>query len=330
MNQSEDQQRLFTYLKSQLPLHLSLADELCQLLGISADSAYRRIRGEKPVTLDELKKICGHYQISLDHVLQLRSDTVVFRASDLHKENIPFSEILNNLLTQVGWFNSFTEKNILYLCKDIPIWHFFHFPELAAFKTFFWAKTIHNDPAFANRKFSLKEFDCGAYYATGQKLIRQYNEIPSVEIWNLESINSTVSQLGFYKEAGVFSDKKETGLVLDAFIQTLDHLQQQAESGQKFMSGDTDLLHRAPVQLYINEVVIGSNTILATLDGQAVSFIPYNVFSFLSTRDQLFGESIAKSIGIIQSRSTLISKTGEKERNKFFHTIKDRINALRG
>lgn len=329
MDTSEIQQQLFSYLKNHLPAHLSLADELCQLLDISADSAYRRIRGEKPLTLSDLKKICDHYQLSLDQVLQLQKDTVVFRASDLHKSSFPFSEILNNLLTQVRYFNGFREKHILYLCKDLPIWHFFHFPELAAFKTFFWAKTIHNEHAFANRQFSLKEFDYEQYYITGQQIIKEYNLVPSVEIWNQESINSTISQLGFYKEAGVFSDKKEIGLVLDSFIQTLEHLQHQAEKGMKFMAGDTDVLYRAPVQLYINEVVIGSNTILTRLDGQTMSFIPYNVFSFMSTKDKVFGESIERSIGIIQSRSTLISQTGEKERNRFFNLMKERVNDLR-
>lgn len=329
MNTSELQQQLFSHLKNQLPTHLSLSDELCQLLNISADSAYRRIRGEKQLTLAELKMICDRYQLSLDQLLQLQTDTVVFRASDLHKTSFPFNEILSNLLLQVGHFNSYREKHILYLCKDIPIWHFFHFPELAAFKTFFWAKTIHNDPAYASRQFSLKEFDNETNYKTGQQIIREYNQIPSVEIWNQESINSTISQLGFYKEAGVFRDKKEIGQVLDAFIHTLEHLQHQAEKGTKFMAGDSEVLYRAPVQLYINEVVIGSNTILTRLDGQAMSFIPYNVFSFLSTKDQLFGESIERSIGIIQSRSTLISNTGEKERNRFFNVMKDRVNDLR-
>jgi hypothetical protein len=329
MDTGEIQQQLFSYLKNHLPAHLSLADELCQLLDISADSAYRRIRGEKPLTLSDLKKICDHYQLSLDQVLQLQNDTVVFRASDLHKDSFPFSEILSNLLSQVKYFNSFREKHILYLCKDLPIWHFFHFPELAAFKTFFWAKTIHNEKAFANRQFSLKEFDYEEYYNAGQLIIKEYNLVPSVEIWNQESINSTISQLGFYKEAGVFSDIKEIGMVLDSFIQTLDHLQHQAEKGVKFMAGQTDVMYRAPVQLYINEVVIGSNTILTRLDGQTMSFIPYNVFSFLSTKDKVFGESIERSIGIIQSRSTLISETGEKERNRFFNLMKERVNDLR-
>ncbi|HQZ76089.1 MAG TPA: helix-turn-helix domain-containing protein, partial [Chitinophagaceae bacterium] len=67
------QQQLFSHLKENLPAHLSLVDELCDLLDLSADSVYRRIRGEKPITLSELKKICEHYHLSLDQLLQLKT-----------------------------------------------------------------------------------------------------------------------------------------------------------------------------------------------------------------------------------------------------------------
>jgi hypothetical protein len=131
----------------------------------------------------------------------------------------------------------------------MPVWHFFHSTGLAAFKTFFWAKTIHNDPEFANKKFSLKEYDFDHYNKIGKSVIAEYNLIPCVEIWNLESINSTISQIGYYKDSGGFKYEKEIGVVLDSFIDVIDHLQCQAEYGQKFMRGDAEVLHKAPVQL---------------------------------------------------------------------------------
>ncbi|MEO7984730.1 MAG: helix-turn-helix domain-containing protein, partial [Bacteroidota bacterium] len=70
MENNEVQQQLFNILKENLPPHLSLVDELGSLLGLSADSVYRRIRGEKPIDLFELKKICEHYHLSLDQLLQ--------------------------------------------------------------------------------------------------------------------------------------------------------------------------------------------------------------------------------------------------------------------
>src|SRR5215467_4954895 len=82
MNAATDlQQQLFNFIRNSQP-HISLADELCDLLDISHDSAYRRIRGEKPLTLFELKIVCEKYNIAVDQVLQLNSGNVVFRSSD--------------------------------------------------------------------------------------------------------------------------------------------------------------------------------------------------------------------------------------------------------
>ena len=71
METTELQQQLFSHLRENLPPHLSMVDELCELLELSPDSVYRRIRGEKPITLNELKRICSHYHLSIDHLLQL-------------------------------------------------------------------------------------------------------------------------------------------------------------------------------------------------------------------------------------------------------------------
>ena len=79
MENNELQLEFFNYLKSTLPAHLSLADELCDLLNISADSAYRRLRGEKSLTFSELKTICEKFHVSLDQVLNLQNDTVAFQ-----------------------------------------------------------------------------------------------------------------------------------------------------------------------------------------------------------------------------------------------------------
>ena len=58
MHSTELKQQLFNHLKEKLPPHLSLVDELEDLLDLSADSVYRRIRGDKPITMAELKTIC--------------------------------------------------------------------------------------------------------------------------------------------------------------------------------------------------------------------------------------------------------------------------------
>src|SRR6266700_6770567 len=147
METGQLQQELFKHLKDKLPDHLSLVDELCELLGLSADSVYRRIRGEKPIMLTELKKICEHYRLSVDQLLQLNNDSILFQAPGIGDEGKPFTEYMAGMLEQLKYFNSFKTSEIYYLCKDAPFWYFYLFPEMAAFKTFFWRKTINNEQA---------------------------------------------------------------------------------------------------------------------------------------------------------------------------------------
>jgi len=330
MNATTDlQQQFFSHLKSSLPPHISMVDELTELLKLSYDSVYRRIRGEKPLALNELRHICDHYHISLDQVLQLQNDTVVFKAPDMDKEHAPFSEMLKSYLFQLRYVNSFQKREMLYLCKDLPIWHFYLFPEIGAFKTFFWMKTIQNLPEYRDKQFSLSDFPFADCFALGQQVINEYNQMPSTELWNFEVINSTISQIKFYIDGGFFKDESDIGLVIDSFDKSLEHLRYQAEKGVKFMPGSSDVAYKAPVQLYINEVVIGNNTILAEVNDTKIAFIPYNVFSYLITRDARFNQSAFHNFQTLVSRSTLVSGTGEKERNRLFRLLKERVQNLK-
>jgi hypothetical protein len=153
--------------------------------------------------------------------------------------------------------------------------------------------------------------------------------IPSVELWNYESINSSISQIQYYRDSGMFSKKEDLLMVIDSLDRSLDHIQLQAEKGLKFAAGQSDLAYRAPLQFYVNEVVLGNNTILVELDGVRHSYITYNVLSYLESRDVRFNEKSFSSFNTILSRSNLISGTGEKERNKFFHSLKERVENLK-
>jgi len=329
MDTPDLQQQFFNYLKSNLPPHLSLVDELVDLLDLSSDSVYRRIRGEKPITLPELKKICERYKISLDQVLQLQNESVVFQAPEINQLSNDFEDYLRKMCSMIKSFNSFHERRMLYFCKDMIFFHFYLFPEIAAFKTFFWVKTIKNYPEYNNKTFSLAEYPFTECFTIGQEIIKEYNNIPSLELWNVESINSTISQVQYYKDAGIFRSDADFEAVVDSFEKCLDHLQLQAEKGVKFMPGASDLAYKSPLQFYVNEVVLGTNTIFVELDGLKHSILTYNVLSYLITKDPRFNAHSFANFHTLVSRSTLISGTGEKERHKFFKYLKDKLQQLR-
>jgi hypothetical protein len=54
------QNNFIELLKRSAPMHISLAEELSELLQISLDSVYRRLRCETDITLTETFAICKH------------------------------------------------------------------------------------------------------------------------------------------------------------------------------------------------------------------------------------------------------------------------------
>jgi hypothetical protein len=127
---------------------------------------------------------------------------------------------------------------MLYLCKDLPFWQFYLFPDLAAFKTFFWSKTLLNKPEFSQRQFSLAGFPHDEYFQVGQELNKEYNQIPSIELWNRESINSTLSQIEYYRDSGMFQTQDDFEKVVDSFLQTLDHSRTTGRKRNEIYAGE--------------------------------------------------------------------------------------------
>ena len=106
-------------------------------------------------------------------------------------------------------------------------------------------------------------------------------------------------------------------------------LQEQANVGCKFLPGSTDVSHKAPFKFYVNEVLLGNNTFILELDDQRLSIITYNALNYLMTKDHRFGKKLLQGFNTLVSRATLISGTGEKERNKFFRVQREKISQLK-
>jgi len=327
MKPTSVQVMFFQHLKSSLPPHLSMVDSIAELLQISIDSAYRRIRGEKTISFEELKMLCTHYKISLDQFIHLETDAVIFNGRHISQAGFDFEQYLESVLQNVQYMNSFAEREMLYLNKDIPVFYHFNFPELTAFKSFFWKRSILNYPAYANRPFNMNEPVSENIQQLGQQLAIAYSQLPSQEIWNIESINSTIRQIEYYKDSHVFTDRDQVAVLYECLEKTMQYIQWQAEAGCKLSIDGKQLYPAVPYKMYVNEFILGDNTILGLLNGTRIAYINHSVINYLLTRDPVFCDNIHRHFQSIIKKSTLISAVGEKERSRFFNIIREKINA---
>ena len=111
--------------------------------------------------------------------------------------------------------------------------------EIAAFKWFFWLKTYFHFPEFEKRKFRFSDYP-DELFAIGQKLIGLYNQIPSIEIWNIESMIIIFRQIEFYRDSRIFESDKDVLILYEAVEKLWDHLEKQAALGYKFSYGDAE------------------------------------------------------------------------------------------
>jgi len=326
MNIDELQVQLFQTIKNKITSAGALVDEIATALDISTDSAYRRIRGEKAVSFEEIYILCNRYQLSLDALFNTKTDIISFQGKFIDPVTFRFEEYIASVLQQVKYMASFKERAMYYLCKDIPWFHHYQFKELAAFKYFFWHKTLLQSPLFGNKKISLKEYP-DEVYELGRKALEVYNGINSYEIWNMESLNGTLRQVEFYHDMQAFQTKEDLLRVYESLENLFTHLETQAEMGYKFDSNDPARKRLADFYMYFNEVVIGDNSILAILDGSKICFLTHSAINFMVTRNLSFCDNLHTYYQNLMRQSTLISSIGERERSKFFKVLRNRIAA---
>jgi len=322
------QETLFQTIKEKLPSHISFVHELSELLGISYDSAYRRIRGEKELSFEELRILSDHFKISLDTLFNVNSQNILFNSMAIGEKAFTFTQWLQAILTEIKDIHSCKEKEIIYSAKDIPIFHYFEFPLLFAFKSFFWHKVLFSLPGYEHKKF---QFEADEQMTSLVRLIlATYNKIPVIELWNEETFTSLVRQIEFCYVCGYFSASEDALKVIDSVEAMVTHMEQQASFGFRYLYGESPDGVEGSYRLYCNEVLLGDNTIFVLKDGRTKTFLTYNVINLLVTENPLLCKQIETSLRTLTKRSTLISSTSEKERQKFFHILKSKTTELRG
>lgn len=321
----QSQEFLFQRIKELLPPHASLVDTVASILHVSSDSAYRRIRGETPLVLDEARELCQHFKLSVDQMLNVKSGATLFHDIRIDLKDYSYEKYLTDLIKQVQYVNSFIHKEIIYLNKDMPLFHNFYFKPLIAFRYFFWMKSIIRHPDFADKDFSIDHLPA-EIEKLSTELVISYSKVPSIEIWNTESINAIIAQVEFYKDSGYFSSNKDIRLVYEALKETFNHLKLQAEYGCKYMPDENPEIKKKNFKFFYNRVALGDNNIMVVTDRIKTLFVNYMGLNYMTTRDEAFCDASYNDLQNLMKKSTLISETSEKQRNIFFGIMINKID----
>ncbi len=91
-----------------------------------------------------LKILSKHFNVSLDLLFSLKSGNVVFNNLPIGPYGIGIKDWLKGILADMQRIHAAKEREIIYAAKDPPLFHYFHIPEIAAFKVFSGKKHCFN------------------------------------------------------------------------------------------------------------------------------------------------------------------------------------------
>ncbi|MCX6245312.1 MAG: hypothetical protein NTU98_11480 [Bacteroidetes bacterium] len=321
----ETQGLLFNKIKTTLPSNLSLVDVMSDLLQVSSDSAYRRIRGETPLTLDEIILICNHFKVSFDALTSLQAGTVNFSYNKVEKE-ADFIRYLTEIRDEMTRISRASEKSITYTAVDIPIFHYFRFPEYFYFKMFYWLRSVAYDPDYLTKKYRVSDV-LPEVVDLCKQLSDLYAIVPSTEVWSDSILNSIIKQIIYYWNAGLFESKDDALKLIDGVRKTLEHVQREAEMNMKLLvSGETNNFDKN-FQLYYSDIEIGNNFIIVSIGHLKVVYSSFHTFNKMFTTNRDFCDLTEYWTNTLIKQANLISGVAEKLRFQFFKRMYCQLDA---
>ncbi len=322
------QSRLIAQCKERLG-NKNLAVELSELLGVNVDAAYRRMRGDTALTYDEIQKICLKFNISFDSVINYEGRLVPFQFNGMFKDKFSIINYLSGIEQEMGMLSKVGvgEARIVMTAMDLPYFRQFGFKSLSRFKLFFWQRSVLNLPDFATKKYDANE-SLGEYEDITDRIYKNYHGVASTEIWAPETLDSTIKQVQYYLESGLFVDKKSALQICDDIEALLNKLEQEAQLARKLIQTKEGTIS-SPFEMYQSDIFLSNNCIQAFKDGKTYTYVSFNSFNSLMSFSPHFSDECNRWIEQIRLKSILLSEVSEKLRYQFFKILREKVSELR-
>lgn len=324
------QYEFFKKIEGIIPQNTSLVNEIADILELSTDSAYRRMRMETFLNLEEIILLSNHFKIPFDTQTDIKSDIVTFSYTNMTPHIDSFFEYLTKLVEELEAINKSPQKEIIYASEDIPIFHHYQHPVLSSFKMFYWISAILSVPEYENLQFDANNIPL-ELAQLGKKAIDLYSNISTIEIWTENTIQSSVKQIEYFWESGKFKTLKDALDVVSALKEEIIFIQKQAEKGSKLIypiADNQSFDNQNNYKLYFSDLEITNNCVFVKMGDVKLVYLGHFTFNSMSTFNLSYCNETEIWLNTLIRKSSLISGTAEKLRYKIFNKYLNQIETL--
>jgi hypothetical protein len=303
---------------------VKLVDAIARATGKSNHAAYKKIRNDSMLGIDELIILARTYDLSIDQFLGHRSAPVPFMSDAIRKMPEEPGDYLLNLQKHLSQLTNATGLSYLTLAGEVPIFHMMPFHRLFALKLFAW-----NFTNWSIHRFEEK-FEPDVYLKNKEltqnieKLAHTYYQFPGVEIWNIRMLDIIIDQIKYFVHIGAFRNKIIVQEITSELFDLVDHLRKICTTGAKRFE-TKESLHKSNVKIYMNEIVYSNEISYVSSDQGEFAFIAADSPNYLRSSDPRMTAHLKKWLTRTMNHSTQISGEGEKERRVLFEKINQKL-----
>jgi hypothetical protein len=322
------QSKIFDYVRKAIGPDESIGLVLSDVLSLSTDAVYRRIRNETPMTIHEVEKVCAYFKLSFDSLSTETNRKVDFDYLDSPSGEFPLERYLRGILFGLKELRKLPRVKLFLTVNNVHFFQAFNFPEIVHFRLFFWAKSHLLLPKYELSKFDLNGISREALN-DGREILQLYNQLETVEIVDREMMHGYLRQIAYAWESGWIKDVEQVLRLIDAVEKWINHFLKQAENGKKFQVGTAVPAGGSKLNLFINDTVNTDTTFYYECESKRGVYLIHNILNYLHTTNNRYVGDTKAVIDRQLLNANLISEVNHKDRHKYFQDLLASVNAAR-
>ena len=310
---------LISALKTQIPSGENPANMLKDLLSISKEGAYRRLRGEIQLTLEEAIILAKKLEISIDNLIETNGeDKKTFHIYLFEKDSYTeeYHKMLIDIMNSYLYIKSDPECYNYYVGKIFPLILYFKYKEFSKFAFFKWIYLVRGNikyTTFADLNVTPELENLR------QPFMDAAMEIPTTYILNDDMFTSIAKDLKYYYTIKLLT-KEDTEILKEQILMLIDDMEEIAVKGM-YKTG-------AKVSIYVTESYF--DITYTHIKGNGIEACGIGIYglNFLSCMNKQIVNNHKTWIESLIKYSTLISQSGESKRITFFNRQREKINNI--
>ncbi len=319
------QEAIFAKVLPRFEKKAEAVEALVQLLGVSRDGIYRRLRGDTALSPREISILARQFKLSVDQLISEDSNHIIFDYNLFSGPPVRnFFEYLQQVKHQVTTIGSLPGLRIYYASHTIPLFYYMLFPELLSFKLYVYGLTNWHFDYLQKTKFCF-DLITPEEKAIGYEVGAMYSKLDSTDLWTMVLADDTLNQIEYMAMEGRFEREEEALIVCRQVGELVNHARAMAEAGRKFVPGSRPNDENGEFNLYYNELSSSSNIILGRSDHGQVLFITFTTPNFLLTFDERLCRRTEEWFSLLINRSASISFHSAQSRNFYFNRIEKKV-----